>query len=124
MAWQEKMYLDAKQLEAHEKQWGLYNDFPPGWRKITAGEFAQSLFFAFHPQVVEHRQMVTRNDDGFTIGMTNATLFFFHENVGYAIVNDFWGKKITYYAFGCDQPHQNRHTCPKCGFKADYDTSD
>lgn len=124
MPWKEKHAMTAEEREVHEKKWGRYNDFPPGWRKITQEQFAQSLFFTFAPEIVEHRQMLTRNDDGFTVNMTEAWLFFSHENIGYGMVRDFWAGKVMYYAFGCNHPHPNRYTCPKCGFHADYDTSD
>ncbi len=119
----DKHDLNEEERVAHERMWGGYNDFPPGWRKIKPSEFAQSLFFTFPPTLIEYRQMMN-NAGTFAMTCTSAHLYFYHENCGYAIVNDFWGKKLQHYAFGCDQPHPNRHTCPKCGFAANYDTSD
>lgn len=53
MAFKQIIDMSAAEREAHQREWGGYNDFPPKWREIKAGDFAQSLFFTFHPQLVE-----------------------------------------------------------------------
>lgn len=75
-----------------------YNKFPEGWRRITVKQFAQSHFFSYSPEKVEHRQMLPADRRG---KMVPATLFHFYDKTGIGIVNDFWKGKVYYFAFGC-----------------------
>lgn len=121
MAWREQHNLTVEEQTAHEAKWGRYNDYPPGWRKLTQKQFAQSLFFTFSPVLVEYRQMLHRSMRHEPA--VSAHLYFMHDNSGFSIVADYWKGTVNYYAFGCDKPHQNRTMCEKCGFVANYDSS-
>lgn len=110
-------------------EWGGYNDFPPGWRKMTDAEFAKSHLLAEKPVSVETRQMV---DDKHP-KMVEAKLFFLYDNQGYAIGVDYWKGKVQFYHFGCDHewgPRRNignclnDYTCTKCGQVNRVDSSD
>jgi hypothetical protein len=98
--------LNAEQRSEHEKLWGTFNDFPPGWRKLTELEFARSRFFSFSPALTEYRQMLQRLQDDprvsdHLVPIVAATLYFFHDNTGYAMSSDWQAGKVNYYEFGC-----------------------
>lgn len=78
-----------------------YNDAPKGWRQITEAEFARSIFFSHDPQKTETRQIL-RVEGKQASAMIPARLYWFWDKTGIAIVNDFWKRSVTYYAFGCD----------------------
>lgn len=97
-----------------------YNDFPENWKEITESEFAQSHYFTYSPDVVEYRQMLDRNNP--QTPALSATLYWMFDNTGYGIAQDYWGKRVRYFKFGCK--HQLIPTgdpdgsavCPLCGF--------
>jgi hypothetical protein len=133
MSYREHYSLNAEERAAHERKWGGGNDFPPGWRKIEEAEFAQSDFFTYAPELVEFRQMINRKDNKPAM---SAHLYFMWNGRGYSIVNDFWAKKVSYFAFGCDHDYErdpeykpafncdNGFRCKKCGHKFSVDSSD
>ena len=49
-----------------------YNKEPDGWREITEGEFAQSMFFTYHPVSHEYRQII--QGDKFIVGCPGGLL--------------------------------------------------
>ena len=77
------------------------NDFPAGWRKVTAEEFSRSTFFTYSPTHTEYRQM--QNDDH--APSVHARLFHFSDGTGVAMSSDFWAKEVHYYKFGCDHKY-------------------
>lgn len=134
--------LPEKEVREHIKHFGGHNDFPPNWHELTEEEFARSPFFSYPPKVIEYRQMRKYHDgrlhDGPAI-MTN--LHFMNDNTGYAIVADYWDKKVHFYKFGCEHQwgdataelkrrnrylHTTEHAsfCEKCGFLRIVDSSD
>lgn len=132
------------ELEQHEKDFGGYNDNPPGWRQITEKEFVQGHFFRSSPAKVEFRQLRdpgVKSERG--TALRDARLFFFHDGTGVAMMEDFWAGKIHYFAFGCDHKYREvygeeaanlglRPTgrcdhalhCDKCGHGMVVDSSD
>jgi hypothetical protein len=101
--------LTLAEHEAHEKHWGNYNAFPPGWREIKAAEFAKSDFFGWTPVLTQYRQMIPNTPELINLMrykdqapgvVVSASLSFMPSGLGYAIVNDFWGGTIRYFQFG------------------------
>jgi len=102
---------------------GGYNDYPPGWRRITTKQFAQSKFFSFNPVWVETRQMLSKAP-GAKGSMTPAILHHYWDDTGVAMVHDYRKGTVYYYAFGCAHDYTTGK-CSKCGRSADnFDTSD
>lgn len=137
----EKSDLSKEEQQAHEAQYGKYNDFPPGWQEITEAQFAQSHFFTYAPRLIEFRQMTNPLWPLQTAPAVQAHLQFMHDHTGYAIVSEFWGKKIHFFKFGCQHEfvdaaaelkrrqiklfsQQHASYCPKCGFLGITDSSD
>lgn len=133
------VYADKTMFDAHQKRWGRFNDFPPGWHRITQKQFAQSHFFTYDADAIEFRQMHPK--DGRTV--VQAKLYFFFDGRGYGIVNDYYKGKIEYYAFGCpghewggkfteEEKQQSAHLgrcmtaykCKLCGHFQIVDSSD
>ncbi len=116
-----------------------FNSFPPGWRKISEKEFAQSDFFRYGIGKTEYRQMMTENKSDPAIG---ATLYYIDADNGFSIVNNFWNGTIEFYAFGCDHDwsgdpreelekrnivlygSEHASLCAKCGKLQIVDSSD
>lgn len=97
--------LSESEKLAHEAKWGKYNDLPAGWTQISEEEFAKSSYFTYGAEVIEYRQMYARDENGDRSFVSNpvisAHLHFFPQNVGFAIVADYWKGKLTFYKFGC-----------------------
>lgn len=133
MSYREFYSLSAEERAAHEKMWGTFNDFPPGWREVSEEDFAQSSFFTYAPDMVQHRQMMTPERDAPAM---SAHLYFMWNGIGYAMVNDFWKKSVKFFAFGCDHAYEpdpdykpafncdNGYVCKKCGHHYAVDSSD
>lgn len=140
MSFKEYYSLSRSEAEAHHSKWGGRNEYPPGWRKLSEAEFAQSNFFSHAPDLVEYRQMLKDRSPNLREPMpdhaVSAHLQFLWDGTGYAIVNDFWGKKVSFYAFGCDHDYEgdpdykpdgacmHGYRCKKCGHKWVVDSSD
>jgi len=89
---------------------GLHpNLLPNGWREVSHEEFSQSAFFTYSPTHIEYRQMY--NDDTFSSKMISARLFHFSDGTGFAMSNDYWDKKVSYFRFGCE--HNYRELSPE-----------
>lgn len=92
-------------------QFGGYNDFPIGWRKIDAAEFAQSMTL-WSLQHQEYRQMIDKNDR--SVPALSGRLFFFWNQTGVAVVSKSVRKASGYgyetvgefYAFGCNHEYE------------------
>lgn len=78
-----------------------YNEAPQKWRSITEEEFAKSLFFQYNPELIEDRAILQDDKPALM-----AKLFWFHDDTGIGMVNDFWGGKVQYFAFGCDHDYK------------------
>lgn len=134
------------EAEAHEAAYGRGNDAPPGFREITAEEFASGLFFVYGFEKVEYRQIKPEfvgPDEKYYLGIK---LFYFHDGtgVGMAASQDLGSRTgVRYFVFGCahkyrsigqtecrerDIPHFGRcwhvNECLECGHIDAYDTSD
>lgn len=96
--------LSGAELAEHEEKWGRYNDFPPGWREISEAEFAKSQYFIYHPDLIEHRQMLRSKEFEYTGACVDVNLYFYFDGTGYAIVNYFWSGKVRFYTFGQKNP--------------------
>lgn len=124
---------DKKKAAETAKRTGGYNDFPPGWRKMTVDEFAKSIFFSQDPSFIENRQMLHKDPDGSfsrTQGpMVGAILYHFFDQTGIGIVSDYWKGTVSYFHFGCDHEFEQKSNegenralcptllhCPKCDF--------
>ncbi|MHA2280078.1 MAG: hypothetical protein ACXAC5_04275 [Promethearchaeota archaeon] len=96
------IYASNEEKKKHEKLFGMYNDFPPGWEEITEGEFAQSGFGRASIRYVEYRQMMRPKHllKGFK-GNVSAHLFHIDNGVGYAIVQRYWDKDVKFFKFDC-----------------------
>lgn len=114
-----------------------YNEAPEGWREISQGEFAQSWFFIYAFDSVDYKQILYYADGTRIEGPMIPAILFNREsdNTGIAMVHDFWGGVVKYYAYGCDhkfdeiapsQPWACWHTykCKKCGHTKSHDSSD
>lgn len=117
---------------------GHYNKAPAGWREITEGEFAQSSFFTYGFTGIEHRQILNWPEP--KAPMLSAQMYHMHDGTGFAMVNDYWGKKLRYFAFGCvhewggelteaEKAVQvfnctTKYKCKKCGYFQQVDSSD
>jgi len=107
-------------------KFGGFNDAPPGWRRYSEKEFAQSMFFSYTPTSTEYRQIIIGDK------MISAQLFFYHDGTGIAMSSDFWAGKVFYFAFGCDHDYvekavgncQHYRRCSKCEHSETLDSSD
>lgn len=126
--------LSKGERDSHEGKYGNYNDFPPGWAKLTEAEAAKSKFFQCTPWLAESRQMYVRNAQGIPHGpMTAATLYHFSDGTGIAASADYWAGKVSWFKFGlCEHDYlsqgdghcQHKLTCKKCGHTYYTDSSD
>jgi hypothetical protein len=127
--------MSRDEVEIHYAHHGAFNDYPPGWRELTAAEFARSSFFTYQTTMVEYRQM---HGEG---TYRSAHLNWMHDNTGFAIVNDFWEGTIKYFMFGCEHEygdaqaeiekrgirlfsHDHALYCVKCKYLSIHDSSD
>ena len=132
------------EILAHEKKWGRFNDAPPGFKEITAEQFAQSGFFTWCKTAQEFRQiyltpeqqkdMLAPVPHGLSI-----TMFYMNHDCHFAVASDYYGKKVRYFTFA-DCYHDWREIsakeagkpafncyhyckCSKCGASHEYDSS-
>lgn len=124
-----------------------YHDPPIGLRRITEADFTQSNFFMYYPVSIEWRQIFVNSKDDLTANrngkMIDMQMYWFHDGTGIAIHNDYWGKKVEYFAFGCDHKYlelsqeecrkrgithhghcYHVQECDKCHHIESYDSSD
>ena len=48
----------AQEIQDHQKEFGGFNQAPPGFREITESEFNKSGFFTWCKEKIEFRQIV------------------------------------------------------------------
>jgi hypothetical protein len=129
---------------AHEAKWGRFNFAPPGFKEITAEEFAQSGFFTWCKEGLEFRQILQDNVKPDQLlhpikGSLSITLFYMNHGEHYGIANDYWDKRVRFFKFAdcyhewveisakeAGKPalncyHYNK--CTKCGAQWEYDSS-
>ena len=119
---------------------GNYNAPPVGMKEISEKEFAQSSFFVYSFVATEYRQVL--------INKKYMDIKIFWMNIepdqadGFAVHNDYWGGKVTYYRVGCEHKYKemsqddarkegHQHfgmcyhvsKCTKCGKVISYDSS-
>lgn len=93
--------LSEQQQIDHARVNGGYNAFPPNWREISEGEFAQSRHFLLYPELWEFRQMLKRDARGSIVAPAVAAHLQWQRNgIGFAVVNDFWEKRVRFFTFG------------------------
>ncbi len=96
--------------------------YPNGWAEITQEEFAQSNFFRETPHATGWSRTL----------VGDARLFFMHNDTGFALIGDYWAKKVSIFKFGCKHQMKSeevgrcltKYTCEKCGFAETVDSSD
>jgi hypothetical protein len=130
----------ADEISQHEKDFGKYNDAPPGFTEITAEEFTQSGFFTWCLEKTETRQVLKDRVDRNKMlsevpGYLPVTLFYMNHGDHYALSRDYWAKKVRYFKFAkCYHDYQevSGHSvgncyhvckCVKCGDVWEYDSS-
>jgi len=105
---------------------GDFNEIPAGWREINEGQFAQSMFFTYTPVAHEYRQIFPPGEPH----VLDIKMFHMHDGTGFAMYSDYWGKKVRYFAFGCEHEWGGKLTdaekaitvynctskCKKCGY--------
>jgi len=137
-------FTTAGERNAHEKKWGRFNDAPPGFKEITAEQFAQSGFFTWCKIGQEFRQIILTDEQQKSmlspIGHCFAiTMFYMNHDAHFAIGHDYWGKKVRYFTFAdcyhnwieisakeAGKPAMNCYhycKCSKCGASHEYDSS-
>lgn len=131
--------LTKEQVEQHVKDFGRFNDPPPGFQEITSEEFAQSGFFTWCLENVEFRQIDPALIDKSKVltpvkSFLSVKMFYMNHGDGYALAQDYWGKKVRYFKFAkCFHDWQEIGTrgwncyhvckCTKCGESWEYDSS-
>jgi hypothetical protein len=145
MSYEKIVSVDSKdETDQHEKDFGRFNDPPPNFTEITAEEFAQSGFFTWCIEAQEFRQIdPARIDQNRMLSPVSTYLsvkmFFMNHGDGYALAQDYWGKKIRYFKFAkCLHDYQEVSAaslgkpafnsyhyckCTKCGDLWEYDSS-
>jgi hypothetical protein len=130
----------AEDIQKHKEDFGGYNDAPPGFTEITSEEFAQSGFFTWCLEKAEFRQIVPDRIDQSKMlspvkSMLSVKMFYMNHGDGYALSQDYWGKKVRYFKFAkCYHDYQEiagashwncYHVCKcsKCGDVWEYDSS-
>jgi hypothetical protein len=124
----------------HEAKFGKWGQLPPNFKSMTEKEFAQSHFFSYSPTSIEHRQAIIPG--GKTV--SSLKLYFYHDDTGIAITNNYWEGKVLYFRFAvCEHEWRemgatealakgHRHygncyhitECTKCQTISGYDSSD
>lgn len=136
--------LTKEQYDLHIKEWGGYNQPPPGFTEITAEEFAQSGFFIWCLSNVEFRQIDPNQIPSASLlnpikHFLSVKMFYMNHGDHYAISNDYWDKKIRYFKFAKCFHDWNEISaeeakkpafscyhyckCTKCGAEWEYDSS-
>lgn len=82
---------------------GDFNTAPDGFTQITEKEYAQSHFFRYAPEAIEHRQLL--NVPGETT-MLDVWMYYYHDGTGIALAEDFWAGTVRYFRFGCDHTYR------------------
>jgi hypothetical protein len=122
---------DPISIEIKEKL-GDFNDLPPNFQEISIKEFVRSNFFIYSYKYHDFRQVT--NKKAFDVEYAvNLRLFIFDDYSGFALRNDYWGKKLHIYKFAyciheTEITKQNNcyreFVCRKCGYKSVIDSSD
>jgi hypothetical protein len=90
-----------KELERHEKLFGGFNDFPPGWKEITKEEFAKSGFGGSRLIYIERRQMMRPEKHLIKGRCVSCELFHIRNGLGYAVVQLYWDEDVKFFKFDC-----------------------
>lgn len=110
------------EITAHPKFGYGCDAHPHGWVEILPEEFAQSHFFTYSPEATAWSRTA----------LGDARMFFMHDDIGYALIGDYWGKKVGIYKFGCQHKYKEqnvgncltKYTCDLCGYTKTVDSSD
>ncbi|AOJ62447.1 hypothetical protein WJ32_08240 [Burkholderia ubonensis] len=95
---------------------------PNGWTEITWADLAKSQFFRHSP--IASGWLRTKLGD--------ARLLFMHDQIGYALIGDYWAGTVKVFRFGCKHVMESRrvgnclhrYTCKTCGYSEVVDSSD
>lgn len=126
--------------EAKVTPTGDFNTAPVGFAEITQKEFAQSNFFRYGPEAIEHRQLLNVPGEK---TMLAVWMYYYHDGTGLALAEDFWAGTIRYFRFGCDHDYRelspeatrqrglshfghcwHTYECQTCGHIEAHDSSD
>jgi hypothetical protein len=98
-----------KALYGDEKLYGGCNDSLPNMKEITEADFAQSIFFTYHPIFIGYKQIMPDRlvAAGLQPELNTAKqpcmmaihYFVFHNGTGIAMSRDYWSKKVRYFSF-------------------------
>lgn len=119
---QNKQEILLKEKDTLNRYWSIlggFNDYPPGWKKITPSEFSHRLIGMSWEAREERRQMIKTGKLP-----VSAVLFIHHDFTGIATCQ-IWSKKLNkyvfkFYEFGCQHKYEtyrdgDRKRCKKCG---------
>jgi len=124
-----------------------FNDPPVGLRRISEKEFARSQFFTYVPRYTEYRQILVNSKEDLSKRgrgvMITLRMYWFDDDTGVAIHNDYWKGKMEYFTFGCKHDYSELSQkechkrgishfgncfhvseCKKCNYVMSYDSSD
>lgn len=109
-----------------------YNAAPLGLKEVSAETFAQADFWTYTAKKEEHRY-ITRYPEGVTPikGLSDIRMYWMHDGHGWGMAQDYWGKKVRYFSFGCEHEWNEEKignclhllTCKLCGTKREVDSS-
>jgi hypothetical protein len=138
--------LNAEDRAKHEATYGGFNAAPPGWLEISEAEVATGshLIRCYMPRHIEYRQITGQtHPDGRPAPVLQVTLYFAHDGTGVAMSFDYHGKRVRWFAFGCEHAWRtvgydecrtrgiyhagrcwNVSECTKCGHVNAVDSSD
>jgi hypothetical protein len=114
-----------------------YNQAPPNLKEITEREFAQSFLFHYEPKKYESRFVAVDQLKlcGIAVKqMMPLRMMWHHDGTGVALSNDYWEGKVRFFKFAtCEHKFDGggrklgncfyEHTCSKCGYKKQVDSS-
>ena len=137
-------FTTTAEMHKHAEKWGSYNSAPPGFKEITAEQFAQSGFFTWCKVAQEFRQLILTDEQQKSMlspvrHCMSITLFYMNHGEHFGIANDYWAKKVRYFTFAdcyhdwkeisakeAGKPAMNCYhycKCTKCGASWEYDSS-
>lgn len=101
-------YADDTVNAEFAKKFGSGNDVPPNWHEVTEAEISRSLLSTYEPTHVEYRQILPPGESHYL----GVNLMFMHDGTGFATHFDYHGRRVRWFAFGCD------HTYVELGYEA------
>ena len=129
--------FDPDVLSGKKTLVNIYNFSPAGMKKIKSKELFNLPFHTSSSLMCTSVVDLTHKDSGAQQRHQSGHLFFFGDNLGYAVLKGWHDNEIQniFYAFGCID-HElymtessyggrlTRHVCRKCGWSTTMDSSD